>query len=125
MGNVCNFQTFILLTVLAAAGCSKSDSTAMNTSASKPPPAKTHSVWQPDPGWASELTQTLTFDKYQLSAPKYLHAVPEATKTAGTLNLFTWRIESGTEVPKAVLTAAISDDKQLLAESKSNMTKSM
>jgi len=123
--------TALLLAIVAAVGCNKSDTTAMNATPAKgPAPAKvvvpkTNSVWEPDPGWAGELTQTVTFDKYQLSAPKNLTVDREGTKREGPFNHFAWGIDSGTDVPKVVLLAAITEDAKLLAEARKDMKQAL
>jgi hypothetical protein len=108
---------------LAVIGCGKADGTKPN--GPNAPLAKTNSVWEPDPGWASEMSQTLTFDRYQISAPKSLKAVPEATQTVGSLHVFTWRIESGADLPKALLSATIADDKKMVDEARNNMKQTL
>jgi hypothetical protein len=114
----------LLLSVAATAGCSKAEGTAANPNAGKTPPAKTNSIWEPDPGWANELTQTITFDKYQLSAPKYLKA-DKTGVPAGAMTIYSWKIDSGMDVPATVLTVAVTSDKKMVAEAQKDMRKSV
>jgi hypothetical protein len=118
----------VLLAILAI-GCSKTTGSPMNPTSVKAPAnavvAKTNSVWEPDPGWASELSQTVTFDKYQMSGPKSLTIDRDTTKQEGPFHHFGWTIDSGTDVPKIVLLAAITEDAKLLAEARKDMKQTL
>jgi hypothetical protein len=117
-------STVLAATLVVTAGCSKSDNTAVKTNATNGPVAP-RSVWDPDPARAGEFTQTLPFDKYQLTAPKSLVADPDGTKRDGAMSHFTWAINSGTDIPKVVLIATVTEDKKLVGEAQKNMKQTL
>jgi hypothetical protein len=122
---LCRANCVLILAGFTALGCNKTDPAKPTAAAAGQPPAKTNSVWEPDPGWAGELTQSLTFDKYQVSAPKGLVAVPDATKTVGAFHVFTWKIDTGPGVPGVLLSVTITDDKKTVAEARRNMKQAL
>jgi hypothetical protein len=81
------------------------------------------SPWQPDPGRADELTQTVTFDKYQMSLPKGYAADPP--KSAGSMKVFSWKGPAPADLPPPVLIATVTADKKLVEEAKKNMRQTL
>jgi hypothetical protein len=121
----CSAILLVLAISLPGLGCSKDKKSNNHVGAAQPSVAKQRSAWKPDPAWAAELTETLSFDKYQLSAPKYLKADPAATKSAGPMNVFTWKIDSGSDLPRALLVATTTQDPKMVGEAKANIKRAM
>jgi hypothetical protein len=112
--------------IVTATGCGNPASTTVKPNATGPaaPVTKTtQSVWEPDPNRMEQLTQTATFDQYQLSVSKEFAA--DAPKTAGAMKIFSWKGQGAADLPPPVLIAVIASDKKMVDEAKKNMRQAL
>lgn len=109
-------------------GCGKSDSPAsvpVQQKASQPPvkPPSAY-IWEPNPTWLPQMTQTGDMGRYQVSLMSNFTPVEIKRKLPDTMKIYSWRGTGDEGQLFPVLTFTIwSDDKQMLAEAKKNLRK--
>lgn len=109
-------------------GCGKPDSPApvpVQQNASQPPvkPPSAY-IWEPNPTWLPQMTQTGDLGKYQVSLMKDFTPMEVPPKLPDNIKIYIWKgVPEEGQAPPLVTFTVFSDNKQILNEAKQGMRK--
>jgi len=110
---------------VAITGCTKSGNKPGVPAAGPAAATTPRSVWEPDPARAGELTQMVTFDRYQMSLPKDFAAEKLTGVPPKDIQVFVWKAPAAGDRPPLVLISTIMAGKAAVAEAKKNMRQAL